>query len=279
MSRQQGSGSAIGSAGALSQFQAGFARALFAADSGVPVDADLAGLVNQPGFAVYRNTVMKGCIDALQASYPAVARLVGDEWFRAAAAIYVPGNLPVDPCLVDYGATFPAFLAGFGPAKKLPYLAGVARLDRFRTEAHCARDETPLDPAALARLSPEELGRAALRTHPSARWAWFVDYPAYSIWQRNREDQCDSSAAAIDWRGEGALIVRPHDAVESRCLDAAGCAFLDVCAADGSLADAAGAALAADPSADLSALLANLLEAGAFGSLTLHPERDRGERP
>jgi hypothetical protein len=32
----------------------------------------------QPGFAVYRNTVLKGCIDALQANYPTVHALVGD---------------------------------------------------------------------------------------------------------------------------------------------------------------------------------------------------------
>ena len=28
-------------------------------------------------FAVYRNTVLKGCIDALQANYPTVGQLVG----------------------------------------------------------------------------------------------------------------------------------------------------------------------------------------------------------
>jgi hypothetical protein len=69
----------------LTQFQDQFAQALFSAEAG----PEIAPLACQPGFAVYRNTVMKGCIDALQANYPSVMRLVGEEWFRAAAALYV----------------------------------------------------------------------------------------------------------------------------------------------------------------------------------------------
>ena len=71
----------------LAQFQDAFAEALFAPqDIADPVMRQLAA---QPAFAVYRNTVMKGCIDALEANFPVVARLVGSEWFRAAAALHV----------------------------------------------------------------------------------------------------------------------------------------------------------------------------------------------
>ena len=41
------------------------------------------------GIAVYRNTSIKGRIDALEANYPTVSRLVGTEWFRAAAREFV----------------------------------------------------------------------------------------------------------------------------------------------------------------------------------------------
>jgi hypothetical protein len=40
-------------------------------------------------FKVYRNTVLKGCVDALAANFPTVLRLVGEDWFRAAALIHV----------------------------------------------------------------------------------------------------------------------------------------------------------------------------------------------
>lgn len=67
----------------LRQFQDAFALALL--DPLVQPAARIAQLARQPGFAVYRNTVMKACIDALQANFPSVARLVGEAWFRAAA--------------------------------------------------------------------------------------------------------------------------------------------------------------------------------------------------
>ena len=102
---------------------------------------------------------MKGCIDALQANYPSVARLVGDEWFRAAAAIFAREQLPAQATLLYYGEGFAEFLARFAPAAELPYLPGVARLDRCWTESHAAPDESALAPAALAGLAPGALAK------------------------------------------------------------------------------------------------------------------------
>lgn len=144
----------------LEAFQDRFAHALFALDPSENCAPEIAGLVAQPGFTVYRNTVMKGCIDALQANYPAITRLVGEEWFRAAAAVFARADPPRHPMLADYGAGFADFLAGFEPAAELPYLPAVARLDRFWSEAHIASDAEPLEAGALARLGPEQLAHA-----------------------------------------------------------------------------------------------------------------------
>ena len=245
-------------AAGLAQFQDAFVHALRASGSETAPD----GFASQPGFAVYRNTVMKGCIDALQANYPAVARLVGEEWFRAAAAIYVHETPPAEPTLLRYGTGFADFLARFEPAAELPYLHGVARLDRHWTEAHAAPDAGVVDATAVARLTPEALAQTVLHPHPAARWAWFADAPIYTIWSRNRAD--GSPAADLDWQPEGVLLVRPHDAVAWMALDAAGCAFLDACAAGGTLAEAAQAALRVQVDSDLARLMSTLLEAGAF---------------
>jgi hypothetical protein len=255
----------------LEGFQDGFARALLAEDAAALAPA-VARLAAQPGFAVYRNTVIKGCIDALQANYPSVVRLVGEEWFRAAAAVYVRAHLPRHPTLADYGADFTPFLAAFPPAAGLPYLPGVARLDRFWTEAHVARDETPVEAAAVARLSPDELARTVLRPHASARWAWFDAQPTATIWRRNRYPE-GAEESELEWRGEGVLIVRPRAAVEHVALDAAACAFLDACAAGRTLGEAAAAALAVHGDADLAGLMKQLLEAGAFGSMRALEEK------
>lgn len=248
----------------LADFQDHFTHALFAADADVA--QDIAALVRQPGFSVYRNTVMKGYVDALQANFPSVARLVGEEWFRAVAAIYAEAHKPHDPRMLYYGDSFPDFLARFEPAAQLRYLPDVARLDRFWTEAHGARDQSALDPAFLASFVPDALGNVVLQPHSSARWKWFDEQPVYTIWQRNREAGCDGSDIA--WQGEGVLIVRPQSVVQWLPLSAAGCAFLDACGTGRSLAEAAATALETDQKTDLAQLLARLLEAGAFGHIS-----------
>jgi hypothetical protein len=250
--------------GALARFQDAFVHTLM--DPGALPDASVAALVAQPAFAVYRNTVMKGCVDALQANFPAVARLVGEEWFRAAAAVYVRESLPAEPALLGYGASFGEFLARFEPAAELPYLPGVARLDRLWNEAHAAPDEAAIDPADIARLAPAELARAVLHPHAAARWAWFEDAPIYTIWSRNRAAAVP--APEIDWRPEGALLARPRDTVEWIPFDAAGAAFLDACAAGMPVTRAASAALEARDDADLTQLMCTLLAAGAFGRMS-----------
>jgi len=236
-------------AATLARFQDDFARALLDPEQPAP-----------PAFAVYRNTVMKGCIDALQANYPAVARLVGEEWFRAAAAVFVREHLPQTPMLVEYGAEFADFLARFEPAAELPYLPAVARLDRFWTESHIARDDEPMHAESLAALDPEQLGALRLHPHAAARWGWFA-VPAYSIWSRNRNETVPAGDEPdVAWRPEGVLIVRPGDAVRWIELDEAGCAFMDACAAGATLVEAAHAV----PAGDVAGLLASLLGAGAF---------------
>lgn len=257
----------------LSRFQDAFEYALLAPNSAP--DQAVAALTAQPAFAVYRNTVMKGCIDALQANFPAVTRLVGEEWFRAAASVFVRQAPPTNPMLIDYGAAFPDFLTGFEPAVELPYLSDVARLDRYWTEAHCAPDDVVLDPALIAGSTPEALASTVLRPHPAVRWGWFADAPIYAIWSRNRSDVTPDDN--LVWQPEGALLVRPHDVVRWMAIDAAGCAFLDACAKGCTLAAAAAAALEAQNDTDLARLLSTLLAAGAFSAPSLIKTRESYE--
>jgi hypothetical protein len=248
----------------LADFQDDFAASLLAAPDDMP--RSLYALTLQPGFAVYRNTVMKGCIDALQANFPSILKLVGEEWFRAVAALYVRAQPPTDVRLLQYGESFPDFLRDFPPAAELPYLEGVAQLDRFWTEAHAASDADTLAPCVIVGMPPEQLGALVLKPHPAARWSWFDDQPIYTLWQRNREDHDTHDEEDLTWHGEGALITRPGGKVQWTLLDAAGCAFLDACLTGKPLALAAETALAHDAHTDLAQLMALLLEAGAFST-------------
>lgn len=257
----------------LADFQSAFAQALFH-----PMDAHpgpLAALTSQPAFAVYRNTVMKACVDALEANFPSVARLVGREWFRAAAACYAAGRPPADARLLRYGEGFADFLEAFEPARELPYLANVARLDRSWSEAHAAADAAS-DPAFFAGLSPEALASTRIAPHPAARWCWFPDQPVFTIWSRNRTACGGDAGDDIPWQGEGALLTRCDGAVVWRAASQADCGFLDACAGGAPIVQAAQAALLVAPDVDLADLLAGLLRAEA---LILEPEHPAGDMP
>jgi hypothetical protein len=266
---------------ALADYQQAFGAALLAredhpASSGdaavASMPAWLARLATQPGFAVHRNTVIKGCVDALVANFPAVTRLVGHEWMQAACAVHARGDLPRGPMLLHYGGSFPAFLSTFEPAAGLPWLPAVAALDWAWVESHCAADAPVLPADALQAIDPALLPEGRLHLHPAARWRWCADAPACSLWSRNRVDtthclhdeHCATDDAPIDWRPEGTLITRPFEVVMHRPVDRSAIAFLDACNTGRSLGEAALAALDAEPAADIAALIGSLLGAGTF---------------
>ena len=242
-------------------FQHQFIRAIYGVGDN---ESSLAQLTGQPGFKVYRNTVLKASVDALAANYPAIVRLVGEEWFRSAALIHACAEPPESVCLIEYGCGFADFLSAFGPAAELPYLGDVARLDRFWTECHVAADEAPLEAAMLAALGETELLQSALRPRASVRWHWCASQPAYSIWRANRE-QCEL-ADELNWDGEGALLSRVDGQVAWQAASLGMCAFLDACAAGDDLQAATTQAVEAEPALDVACLLGTLIQAEAFAS-------------
>lgn len=249
----------------LGRFQDAFAAAL-AERTAAPIAGWLPeGETDPAGLAVYRNTIAKGCVDAMAANFPTVASLVGDDWFRAAAALFVRDNPPRSAALLAYGAAFPDWLARFPPADDLPYLPAMAQMDRMWTTALFAPEAEPLAAEAFA-LPPEALAAARPRLHPSLAFAGF-DSGLPGLWLAAREPEPGEMELVDD--PQAVLIVRPHDAVTARLLDRAGHAFL-VAAADGApLGEAITAAAEADPAADLAALFAALIADGVFVGLDL----------
>lgn len=239
---------------ALSEFQDNFAHALYGGEPMI-----LATVTGQPGFQVYRNSVIKAASDALLANFPTVERLVGREWLRAAAAIYVHQAPPTDARLIFYGETFADFLDDFPPARDLPYLGNVARLDYDWNCVHGAEDETAINLGFFASLDPDELGQSRLKPMASSRWRWVANQPAYSIWRINRE--AGEMPEELDWSGEGALLSRINGQVHWQSLSRGGCAFLDACTAGLALEQATDKALHDEPDLDLMALLTLLVNA------------------
>lgn len=250
----------------LSEFQDAFVEALYA-----PEATSLARISEQPGFRVYRNTVMQGAVQALQANFPSVERLVGHQWFIAAAAIHARQTPPDDARLMYHGSGFPDFLDRFEHAREMPYLGNVARLDLLWNRCHTAAEEPGVDLNDIASLACEQLGSLRFRPRAAARWMWFAEQPTFTLWRHNREPL--QMPEHIDWQGEGALLVRSGGVVTWQRLAIGECAFLDACRAGEPLEHAAKHASDIQPALDVIELLARLITADVFASNDLDRPR------
>ncbi|MBN3759459.1 DNA-binding domain-containing protein [Burkholderia sp. Ac-20365] len=260
----------------LFERQKHFASALL--DPGMRVPAGLVGPDLQPGekrFNVYRNNVVTGLVDALKAAFPAVRRIVGDEFFAAMARIYAAHEPPESPVMLDYGETFSDFIAAFGPASSVPYLSDVARLERAWTQAYHAAEASAVDHALLARIEPDDLPHLRLTLHPSAR-VIRSRFPVVQIWSMNI-DGGDTSAVDFTIGGEDALVLRPHAEVEIRTLPVGAAAFINAIAANQTMTEATTRALDENAGFDLTGTLRDLFAIDAITGL--NPRASGSDQP
>ncbi|PZU06434.1 MAG: DUF2063 domain-containing protein [Sphingomonas sp.] len=240
--------------------QARFARALL--DPQAPVPAGLVDPHGRPSakrFAVYRNNVIVGLIEALKAAYPVVHRLVGSEFFTEMARLHAMAEPPVSPLMLDYGAGFPGFIASFEPAAMLPYLTDVARLERAWVEAYHAAEASPLAPYALGNVPPADVPTLRLLLHPSLRIVR-SGFPIMAIWHAN-VDRSFAGAIDLDDGGDDVLVARPEAEVELRRLPPGAVDFIQALQSDFPILDAAGEGLRANPHFDISSMLQGMIEA------------------
>ncbi len=222
-------------------------------------------------FAVYRNNVLVSLVDALADTFPVTRELVGDEFFRAMASLFVRQMPPRSTQLVDYGAGMPAFIATFAPAASVPYLADVARLEYLRIQACHAADALPLAAEQLARVlaQPEQLPALRLIAHPALRLLC-SPYAIVSLWAAHQG--LIALGDVEPYHPESALVVRAGLEVEVITMPPGGDILLAHLLDGLSLGEAAARASTACDHFDLTANLALLLRHGAFSALHLPVE-------
>src|SRR5580704_10767604 len=248
-------------------FAAVFAQGLTDPKRAAPVDAvGPRGKAAIKRYNVYRNNVTVSLINALAATYPAVQRITGVEFFRAMARSHVRAMPPTSPLLFEYGRDFPAFIEGHEHAQDMPWLADTARIERAWLDAYHAADAPPLSPDVLAAVPSDRLGDLVFTAHPAACIVRSA-YPAVAIFAMNRVDgpitPLRSSTA------EDALITRPDMEVAARLLPPGGAAFLKSLIDGGTLGAAAATAFTETPAFDLPASIAGTIEAGVFTTIHL----------
>lgn len=210
--------------------------------------------------AVYRNNVLVSLVDALAQTFPVTQQLVGEDFFRAMAQVFVREQPPRTRLLARYGGALPGFIQRFLPASGLPYLADLARLEWQRLTALHAADTPTLSASALAALlaDADRLPHVRWQLHPSLHLLHSA-HAVVSLWAAHLA----GSGTAIEdvdlTRPEAALVFR--SGLDAMVLQAdAGLAALTAALQDGrALGIAVETALDADPAFDPSPALAVLI--------------------
>jgi Putative DNA-binding domain len=247
---------------ALRELQAAFQRAV----QGEPQATLLAeivedGLTAGARLDIYRHHVLTTLTDVLMSAYPVVCCLVDPRFFAYAAHEYIREHLPTSPCLFEYGASFPAFLASFPPCRHLEYLPDVARLEWAVHAGRYADEAAALDPTRLAAVPPDETPWLVLRLDPSVAYVG-SPWPIDQIWRANQPE--GEAGVPVDLAAGGVqLEIRRHaDNVVFRSLDASTFVFRRALAQGQPLAEAADRALALRADFPLAQAVRDLLEDG-----------------
>jgi len=207
-------------------------------------------------FNVYRNNVFVSLTDALATRFPVCELLVGQDFFREMARTFVELCPPRSPVLLNYGDELGDFIDTFPPARSLPYLGDVARLEAARTRAYRAADAEPLTRDELVALAPCAWDETRVTVHPSVQIVR-SHYGVVSIWEAHRGTNTPSEVDVC--APEDALVIRPDLDVEVHRLPPGGAVFLLTLMEGATFHEAARRAAASDQEFDLVTSLTALL--------------------
>lgn len=158
---------------------------------------------------VYRNNVLEKLTKVLEITYPTIHALVGEDFFKQVAKLYIRKSPPTGGCVNLYGESFPDYINTFKETSPLPYLYDVALYDWYFNTAFYAPNDEPINNQLLGALSPEEFSKKICVFRSSVHLIE-SNYPLTSIREfcdpenPNKDDNID-----INKGGEKLLVYRP----------------------------------------------------------------------
>jgi hypothetical protein len=161
----------------------------------------------EQALGVYANNVRVNFIDSLKSSFPAVLRLVGEDYFFQAARGFHRRHPSASGDLQPAGSQFAQYLSQLHGADPYRYLGEVARLEWLIQESLLAADHGPLDLRKLGQAAPETYDDLRFCLHPSAR-LFASEFPCLAIWEANVGSEAEPEPIDLDRGADRVLLVR-----------------------------------------------------------------------
>ncbi|MEP4891370.1 MAG: DNA-binding domain-containing protein [Aliiglaciecola sp.] len=212
---------------------------------------------NTRRLAVYRNTFISSCIDALLRKYPSGEKLLGEDFFKTLSRQFCLSHPPITPVLAEYGENFPEYVRGFmlDNHPELGYLWDICKLDRAWYHAYFADEKPSLSQDQIESLI-EDIESKSLSLHPCVQLIQ-NDWTVLSLWAQLRVGEL-SEQVAIEHNHENILLWRDNGRILHRQISEPESLFISSIYAGQTLGDAAQVAMQNGP-IDISEIFSQLL--------------------
>jgi hypothetical protein len=239
----------------LRELQTRMLEALLNGPSGDAAELiDAAAPIALSRLQVYRNNVLANFADALRLTYPAIWRLVGEDYFRQTARNFQRRQPSQSGDLVHAGRCFADHLDELHAESKYRYFADVARLEWLIQDALLAAEHAPLDLEKMAGVAASAYDTLRFELHPSLR-LFESRYPALRIWEVNVGSDEEPESVNLDAGGERLAIMRHRLQLRFHRLSAGEHRLLDEIRRGATFMEAVDAAARSDAEFDAAAAL------------------------
>ncbi len=218
---------------------------------------------------IYHHSGLGNIEHVMALTYPVILSLVGEQFFHFCVTYFAQTHRPPTPDIDVYGEEFADFLSQFEPAKTLPYLPDIARLEWLYQQAALAPRAQVIDGDALSTVPQEHYFNLYLHLPPSAHF-FASKHPVDKIWQWNQDDNTDLTPLNLaEEEGGHFLIHRPYSQVSIIRILSEESAFLQALAQGGNLYDAFEAATAINAEFDLAHYLQRHITLASFSGFAV----------
>ena len=256
----------------LAEIQSHFRKAVVDGDTRGVATVLIGGYDPEKRLTVHQRNYQTGLVDSLLVKFPATAWLIGTPFVTEAAKHFAREHPPQAPCIAEYGAAFPDFLAGCPETQRLPYLRKFAQLEWYVGQVSIAVDDSPVSGKEFSIIDADALPETVLMLHSGLHYidaSWPVDELMKLYLMETAPDYFELSPDDVWIEVRGA-----RGEFQLNRLDAASFTFRKSVLEGRSIGDAADGALDINPGFDPGPALAALI---AEGLITVIGRNSAGE--
>jgi hypothetical protein len=186
---------------------------------------------------IYGNGYRSRLVEALQASFPVMAAVLGETDFESLASQYISTHESPFFSVRYYGDALAEFLATDAQYSTAPVLAELARWEWAMAAVFDAADAEPIDVSAFAHLAPEDWDGLCFEWSPAVQ-VLELQWNVPDLWKAVTQETAQPDPALypqptswLVWRQDLQIYFRPLAAEEAGASAAAraGRSFAELC--------------------------------------------------